>query len=553
MRLAERLEHRPACWIAAACALYGGLALAYALRQPLVMDEFQGAAVVSWLRSQLPYHDFAPYKTVLGYYLQLLPLSLGGDLWSSLLSVKIFLVILNVAAMYGVARRLARHYRPAAVVLGTWLLAGMSTFLERSGELRVDMLTSLCGWFSLLALLERRAALAGLLAGTSFLVSQKGVYFGLAAGAALAWDLAVVRRDRAALRDALAFGAAALAPIAAYLAVWSALSSPDAVLRATFLAHRDIALEDLYEIRHFWFQTWLRNPYFYAVAVLGLGIAYQRRSADDAGYRDRVLWVYGAVLGALCLWHKQPWPYFFVLLIPTLYVLAVVFFDAELRRTGRLGGAFAALYLLLGLAWPLARVPGVLQRSNAFQRQQVLLGEQLLAPDDTYLAGLEMIHTRRQSLRELRWLDAPHLGALARRSDADLGSLVEELRAAPPKLLVWDYRLAALPGPLRRALEAGWLPFYGNLRLYAPRLPTGAQEFRLAFSGSYLLAAPSGAHVAVDGVALEPGRPVTLDAGLHRGESDTEYRLAWLPDSGELRLDPAFRQPRPLFDDVYAY
>jgi hypothetical protein len=231
----------------------------------------------------------------------------------------------------------------------------------------------------------------------------------------------------------------------------------------------------------------------------------------------------------------------------------VVFFDAELRRNGRLGPTFAVLYLVLGLVWPLARVPGVLARSNAFQRQQVVVAERLLAPDDTYLAGVEMIHTRRQSLRELRWLDAPRLGALAGRSEAELVALVERLRAAPPKLLVWDYRLAALPGPLRRALETDWLPFYGNLRLYAPRLPAGAQEFQLAFSGRYLLAAPGGARVAVDGVALEPGRPVALAAGLHRGQSDTEYRLAWLPDTGDLPLDPAFRQPRPLFDDVYTY
>jgi hypothetical protein len=551
--IAERLERRAAVWIAGACALYGGLALAYALRQPLVMDEFQGAAVVSWLRSELPYQDFAPYKTVLGYYLQLLPLSLGGGPWSSLVAVKVFLVALNVAAMAAAALRLARHYRPAAVVLGTWLLAGMSTFVERSGELRVDMLTSLCGWFSLLALLERRAALAGLLAGASFLVSQKGVYFGLAAGAALAWDLAALRRDRAALRAALAFGAAALAPVAVYLAAWSALASPRAVLEATFLAHREIALGNLYEIRHFWFQTWLRNPYFYAVALLGLAITQQRRSADDAGYRDRVLWVYGAVLCALCLWHKQPWPYFFVLLIPTLFVLAVVFFDAELRRTGRLRPAFVALYLGLGLAWPLARAPGVLERSNAFQREQVLLAERLLAPDETYLAGVEMIHTRRQSLRELRWLDATRLGALAGKSEAELGALVDRLHEAPPKLLVWDYRLAALPAPLRRALEADWLPYHGNLRLYAPRVAAGAQEFRLAFAGSYLLAAPDGARVAVDGVALEPGRPVPLAAGLHRGQADAAYRLAWLPDSGDLPLDPAFRQPRPLFEDVYTY
>jgi hypothetical protein len=549
----ERLERRARAWIAGACALYAAIALAYAFRLPLVMDEFQGAAVVGWLGSKLPYRDFAPYKTVLGYYLELLPLSLAGELWRSLVAVKVLLVLANAAAMAGVALRLARIYRPAAVVLATGLLAAMSTFVERSGELRVDMLTALCGWLSLVMLLERRAAWAGLLAGTSFLVSQKGIYFCLAAGGALGWNVLAARDRRGALREARALALGGLAPIAAYFAVWSALSSPAAVFDATFLAHLDIAFGELYELRQFWFQTWLRNPYFYAVSLLGLAVLYLRRSQDEAGWRDRVLCVYGALLIALCLWHKQPWPYFFVLLIPTLHVLAVAFFDAELRRASGLRPLFLAVYLTLGLAWPLARVPRVLERSNAFQRAQVRVAEQLLAADDTYLAGVELVRTRHQTLPELRWLDAPHLQALTRQSDAELDALLERLRAAPPKLLIWDYRLAGLPERLRAALEADWLPFYGNLRLYAPRQPPGARDFQLAFAGNYLLFAPPGARVAVDGVPLQPGRAVRLAAGSHSGEADAEFRLAWLPDTGRLSLDPAFREPRPMFDGVYTY
>jgi hypothetical protein len=549
----DALERRAAFWIAAACIFYGVVAALYAFSQPLVMDEFQGAAVVSWLRTQLPYRDFAPYKTVLGYYVELLPLELGGDLWSSLVAVKLFLVITNAAALGAVALRLTRIYRPAAVVLATWLLAVMSTFVERSGELRVDMLTAVCGWFSLLALLERRALLAGALAGTSFLVSQKGVYFAVAAAGALAWEVVAARASRESLRAALALGAGMLIPLSLYVAVWSALSSPGAVLEATFLAHRAIALDELYEIRHFWFQTWLRNPYFWAVALLGLSLLYQRRSAGPAGYRDRILWAYGALLLALCLWHKQPWPYFFVLLIPTLYVLCAVFFDAELARSGRPSALFVAAYLVLGMAWPLVRVPRVLERSNAFQREQVRLAEQLLGPQDTYLAGVEMVYTRRQSLSELRWLDAPHLQALNRQSEDELGVLEARLREGPPKLLIWDYRLAGLPARLRSALEADWLPFHGNLRLYAPRQSAGSRELRLAYPGAYRLLAPREARVVIDGAAVQPGQPVFLGAGRHQTTSDVEFRLAWLPAPGALAADPAFREPRPLFDAVYTY
>ena len=64
----------------------------YAWRLPLVADEFQGFYSVARLRGALPYVDFVPYKTVLGYYIQL-PLTLfSDDPWLQLMSVKLGMV-----------------------------------------------------------------------------------------------------------------------------------------------------------------------------------------------------------------------------------------------------------------------------------------------------------------------------------------------------------------------------------------------------------------------------------------------------------------------------
>ena len=37
--------------------------------------------------------------------------------------------------------------------------------------------------------------------------------------------------------------------------------------------------------------------------------------------KNRYLAVYALGLLACCIWHEQPWPYFFVILVPTLPLL----------------------------------------------------------------------------------------------------------------------------------------------------------------------------------------------------------------------------------------
>ena len=53
-------------------AAYCALQFLYISHLPLVMDEFDGAYEVYHLRHALPYRDFLPYKTVLGYFVQTL-------------------------------------------------------------------------------------------------------------------------------------------------------------------------------------------------------------------------------------------------------------------------------------------------------------------------------------------------------------------------------------------------------------------------------------------------------------------------------------------------
>lgn len=528
------------------CGLYLGTQCLYVATLPLVMDEFQGAHAVRRLATGLPYRDFIPYKTVLGYYLQLLPLQLTRDTWAQLIAVKLSMAAWTAAGVFFTARLLARQYRRSAICLGTILLFCMSTFLERSAELRVDMLTSLAGLVSLALLLDRRFAAAGALAGASFLLSQKGIYFIFAGALACGAHWLRGRRRRPEFVDCVRFISAAAAPIAAYVMVWGALSSFTLVMDVVFFAHSDIALDDLYDISRYWFHTLRANPYFYALAVLALGQLFARRRAGLQGERDSVLFVYGGVILVLGLWHRQPWPYFFVILIPTFYVLVIAFLDAELERAAELSRAFVVTFCLLGVVVPLQRVKAVLSRDNGFQRSSVRLAEAILEPGDTYLAGTEMLPGHQQAAaRHLAWLDRRHL---LRVGFADKARLIAELEASPPKLILMNYRIAALPPRIRQYLADNYQRYYGAAHTYSPLIRS--QRFQIGLDGVYELRAQVACEL--DGRRVEPGQHVALTRGSHTA-SMTGFRLALVVAPPSELLDPRYADDQKLFDRPYDY
>jgi hypothetical protein len=488
----------------AICLLYGAIEAVYVLRLPLVMDEFQSASAIRDLAHGIPYRDFTPYKNVLGHYLQLPALLIARTPWSALMLVKLQALGVNVLALAFAALLLRRHFRPSAVLSGLALTIVMSSFLERSAELRVDMLTAWPGLFSLLLLLHRRWLGAGILAGISFLVSQKGVYFCVAgaiatlphAAAGAAVDPPWKPKKRLDPGPSLRFVIGALTPIAAYVVVWGMASSLETVYAAVFGAPQRIAFQPLYEDVRFryWLQTVWRNPIFYLFAFLGLAqlglrgasSTDPRKGAPITSGTDtltaRALFLYGLVIGGLGLWHRQPWPYFFVLLIPTLFVLLVAFLDRVIalppqRRSARvLKVVVAVLYVLIGIGWPLTRIPVNLARDNGYQRHTLALADCLLRPGDTYFAGVDVLSGHEQPLERLRWLDQPEQQQLASMPPLALQALVDSLVAAPPKVVIDNYRVRELAGPLRRFLDETYTPLWGSVLVRAAT--TAAEEDR---------------------------------------------------------------------------
>ena len=544
-RLATRYFH---ALLAILCLAYFGLNVFYLRTMPLIMDEFTGAFTVYQFSHGIPYVDFTPYKTILGYYLQLPALMLPGDVWAKIMYVKWEMVLLNGAALFAAAHLLSRHFRRPAILAATLMFLTMSNFLEHGAALRVDMLTAWFGLFSLLALLRGRWIVAGLLLAASFLTSQKGIYY--TAATILAMGAAqLVPRDRPRFVHWVLLGAAAAVPVGLYgLSFVLFGAKAEQIAHQVVVAHKAIALDDLYReqmMTDFWRQTLDRNPFFYGGMVLGILVALFRAFKE----RSRVAalaGVYGAAILAGCAWHKQTWPYFFVILIPTAWVLIAALFDGALALPPWARPAKALLLLagLAGAAFPLQRVPVVLARSNAMQKDTVALADLLVGKNEYYVAGLAMLFDRNQPAG-LGWLD---WRSIARRNH-DWQQTIEALRKTPPKVVISNYRVQALKPAIRAYLRDNYAQLKGNVSLYCPTVGPGA--FSAAFDGSYVVRGVG--DLTLDGRPVKNGARATLKKGAVHRAGDAAYRLCLEPPKGwQSAISKAYRKTDE-FKQPYEY
>ena len=542
---------RSALPIGALIVCYAALESFYALRLPLVMDEFHGASVIQELVERVPYRDTRPYKTVLGYFLQLPPLLVFPEAWAGLIATKLWMVLINGLALVWFSRTLARRYRVDAVLLALPLLLIMSSFLERSAELRVDMLTAWAGVASLMLLLAGRYGLAGIVAGLSFLVSQKGAMYVAAGALACLIPLTWLQ-----FRRATVFCLSAAAAILAYVAVWTVPSSLESVIQPTFLSAATVAATPVPMPRlEFWAQTLTFNPVFWCLGLLGLWSAYRSTpTGGGAAPRERALAAYGVVVFGLGVAYRHPWPYHFLLLIPTVFVLLVSWLD-KVRRSHPttnwlpLPAPLAGAYLVGGILLPCVSLYTTLSRDNTLQRLNVEFAHATLRPGEGYLAGMRLFRDRPHQPISLGWLDNARRVALQARPSAALAALADTIAADPPKLLFDNYRVRDLPCPLLRALDANYRRTYGNIWLYAPLIEPGAAR-RIAYTARYSVEATPGAHLMLGGTVYQAGDTVSADRGSVVSAQSGSVRLRLIPPVPVPVTDPG---PRELFYEHNRY
>lgn len=544
-------------------AAYLIVVVVYALRLPLVMDEFNFATVVHQLKTQLPYRDYSPVKTVLGFYTQLPMLYVTSDPWTGLILIKIEMAVIAAIGVALAAFLLARDFRQRAVLCGLALLFAMSTFLERSAALRVDMLTALFGLLSFIFLLRGWSFFAGVLCTLSFLMSQKGAYYVLAGDAAVVvW---VLVHGRKAFRDFLLFNGAMLLALFAYVAFWSCFAPPLKVWKDTFLQenHHLIAFGPAHPgIRKFWLQTFVRNPLYYSLGLASLGLLAWRCRQRSAQRTEWVLLAYGIAITALCLWHKAPWPYFFVFLILPFFVLHVYLFDhllsnRKIRETPGMRWILLGAMLVAGIAYPLSRLPRNLKRDSGFQRHMVTLGTFVVKPGEEYVDGIGMLYMRQQAVNSLAWLDGLNKQRLRNMTSEQIGEMIAELERKPVKAVLFNYRLRdilrELPDEVLAYFMANFDPLWGRILIYAPKIIPEEQEFSIKFAGAYQVQAPHEGSIKIDDQQATSGTIVQLARGRHVNASQGPFRLRFVPQDLEQIADPRYRPSHNLFYEPYEF
>jgi hypothetical protein len=545
MPMMPTIEHRRfRVWLAAIVIGYALLETAYVLRLPVVMDEFDGAYEAYRLRSELPYRNFVPYKTVIGYYIEAIPAALHVDVWTRIIAIKLWLVAINAAVLAASALYLGRIFDRRGVLAALLMLVMCSNFLERSAELRVDMLTAWAGLASLLLLLRSRFVAAGAFCALSFLISQKAAFYFIAADVALAVTWLAVERTRARFRGMVMFNVAFASGILLYIAAWSAVAPARRIVTATFLAAAGPALNAAYDIRaRFWSQILLRNPVYFLLSGIAIVMLLRRRQVSDI-----FVAVYSFVMLALCAVYSQPWPYFFPMLLVVVYVLHAAWFSAVELKQWQWVAIVAGAVLL-----PAVRIPIALARDQSYQRYNVRLASALLGPHETYVAGTDIIHDHEQSLETLERLDGVMLARLRALPPAALNRTVAALDAQPPKLIVSNYRVAGMPRAILDYVDANYGRLAGSILSYAPQFASGARSVLLKFAGRYRVDTPAPGTVDIDGIARHTGDLFDLPAGPHRIAATQPVRLRLLPAGIEAVLDARFAEEQAFYPDVYDY
>jgi len=281
------------------------------------------------------------------------------------------------------------------------------------------------------------------------------------------------------------------------------------------------------------------------IAVAGMVIAGIRLRGGRRA--DAIVLGYGAFILAAAVWHKQPWPYFFVIVIPTLFVAGIPAFEALIaycrRADKRDVRRFAIAVYVVAVLLSLSRFPVALARSNAHQRHTVRALELLLEPGDAYYAGLNILYRKKQALPDFAWLENPDYERQATYSRAVHEGYLRELERSHVKLVVHTFFLEKLPPLMRTWFRDHYEHLWSHLDVYAPKIAGG--RFELLFAGRYHLKTtqPHSAttEVMIDGQPHRIGELVALRSGWHSlGAAAEPIRFKLIP-AGSESLDPRER------------
>jgi|GEM_PF-1631552 len=293
----------------------------------LSADEFVFARHIYEYTFNLPYRDFPPYKTVLGYYLLSLPLFFFHSLLQPLFYIKGEIALINAGFIILCSLWATRFFDRKAVLFALLAVLANHTFLIYSADLRVDMLTSWLCLLMALCVLNHYFRLGGILFGIAFLVSQKALWYLVAIDGAMLICWLCNRSSSFSLRTLLIFNVTAVMPIALYVLGWSLIVGPSEVLYSLFYEAYIQAGIDWFI--HIYLMCWeialKRGPLLFLLWPLAFICLFEKSAEPSQLDRRLFLVSFASIALILFINYKQPFPYNFVLTVPAFFLLYAEF------------------------------------------------------------------------------------------------------------------------------------------------------------------------------------------------------------------------------------
>lgn len=506
----------------------------------LSVDEFWFGHHIYQYLHHLPYRDFPPYKTILGYYVLSIPLLFFHDAMQALFAIKFEIAMINTIALSVISFLAARFFRTQAIFLTLLILISSQFFLLYSVDLRVDMLTAWLGLFSILFILSNRFILAGVLLSCSFLVSQKAIWFFMATNMALLIQGLWFQRNRKSFFSLIQFNLAMVLPIILYIAVWAYVSHLSTVLHSLF--YEAYTQSQIHWYTSIYYISWKKILSNGPLLILLWPLTWITLWTAPLTPQRVLIAIYSAIMMYFIMSYQQAFPYNIVLSFPVFFILYSDFFSwlftpSSIKINPRalfwflsfctlfivsmtilfglpVSYFFAAgipiclglrmvlkekcfifcvgiLIFFTGIFYPLLRSSILAYTIDGkYQQHMVRLASALIDSHESYLAGTPLIYNKDQTIRGLKnligpaiaylYIPDPHLLPILITSldmtPRTQTEILQDLKNHPVKLYINNYRIESLPLPIRRYLNLHYKHFWGSIYVYGPDMKKMQQK-----------------------------------------------------------------------------
>jgi hypothetical protein len=293
------------------------------------VDDFWFAHRIYQFKNGIPYRDFSPYKTVLGYYLLLPTMTFGQSVLTPLLYTKQFIALLNTLFFAISAFWLNRFFSKPAIFTTLLLLISTPFVLQYSTNIRVDLVSFWLCLFSVLFLLNNQFLWAGITLGIAFLTSQKVLWYIEASDLALGAYWLFAARRKTIFFGAILFNLALVITVAMYIAIWSWFAGLQTVLHNMFYEAYIMFQLDVYDStrRFFWGYSLSQNPLVFLLWPLSLLTLFVSPANDALQGKRIFIVVYASVILFCLIPYKQVFPYYMLTTLPAFILLYTAFFS----------------------------------------------------------------------------------------------------------------------------------------------------------------------------------------------------------------------------------